>query len=102
MDDLLDDKSNPFSPSELDLERLNALEPDGQFISESKAFVVLRYPPKKDSPAWCEYTLIAHDAESGVMAMHPIECATIALILSTLKTIQQEFSKWQKKNNRAE
>jgi hypothetical protein len=48
-------------PSDLDTERLRALEVDGRVEAENRTWVILRYPASEVKGwQWCEYSLIVN------------------------------------------
>jgi hypothetical protein len=84
MNDAQDDYS--LIPSPFDLERLNALLPDGRVESENKTWIVLRYPAKADNPEWHEFTLCVNCPK--LQAPHPFELKKVEDLLELLGKLE--------------
>ena len=54
------DNADSLIPTMLDRERLDSMVADESVTGEYGTWTVCKYPPKKDRPTWCEYTLLVN------------------------------------------
>lgn len=89
-----EDSAFTMFPTEVDRQRVKALEVNGRMESENGLWVVIRYPPKARS-LWCEYSLIINSPDLPPRPA-PYELKNTKALLTFLEQLEEDRLKGKK------